>query len=246
MQDNSFTASRYATQHVFQPFRFTGFWSMVILLTFISGCISVKPEHLRRERQPGATAVSHAACYLPPDASHLFRATLDVKNKHISGLLGIKRTDTAPTAPSGPGRVDESAIYRIVLMNEAGMTLFDLELQAGSFKVISCFEPMHKKVLMDIFETDFRMLLGSGAIEPGKTYRQESTGQLVVSGSTGRYETWQTYSQTGDTLLITAAKSTIADPVIIAYGNYANGIPLKITITSPFIGMKIALRKLVQ
>ena len=131
-------------------------------------------------------------------------------------------------------------------MNEVGMTFFDLEMKPGSFNVISCFASLNKPALMKIFETDFRMLITEDSLTNKKAYRQEGSGNVVVSGKTGKFKTWQTYSPAGDTLYTTAAKSTIADPVIIHFDKYKDGSPLKILIENPFIGMKLALRKLVQ
>jgi hypothetical protein len=131
-------------------------------------------------------------------------------------------------------------------MNEVGMTFFDLELQPGSFRVVSCFESLNKKALMKIIETDIRVLTCSGSLNDQKIYRQEGTNNLIVNGEAGKYKTWQTWSPSGDTLWVTSAKSTIADPVTITYDKYKDGSPLKITIENPFIGMKLVLKKLTQ
>lgn len=131
-------------------------------------------------------------------------------------------------------------------MNEIGMTFFDLEMKTDSFKVISCFESLNKNALMKIFETDFRMLTLDGSLKNEKFYRQDGTNNIVLSGEAGKYKTWQTWSPSADTLYSTAAKSTIADPVIITFDTYKDGFPAKITIENPFIGMKLFLRKLTQ
>ncbi|MDP1620762.1 MAG: hypothetical protein Q8M08_00340 [Bacteroidales bacterium] len=189
--------------------------------------------------------------YHPPATIHLFKASLHLKKHHITGLLVIKRMETPPfsgnTPPPTPpqtGRGDCPAVYRIVFMNEVGMTFFDMEMKTDSFTVISCFESLNKQALVKILETDFRMLVGMDSLNTGKVFRQKGTNRMVVSGTAGKYKIWQTFSSSGDTLYTTAAKSTIADPVIIDYNNYAKGVPLKITISNPFIGMKLSLRKL--
>jgi len=126
------------------------------------------------------------------------------------------------------------------------MTFFDIEMTPDSFRLVSCFESLNKKALMKIIETDIRMLTWDGSLKNEKLYRQDVTNNKVVSGKAGKYKTWQTLSPSGDTLWATAAKSTIADPVIISYDKYKDGFPLKITIENPFIGMKLSLRKLTQ
>jgi hypothetical protein len=139
---------------------------------------------------------------------------------------------------------DRAGTYRVAFMNEIGMTFFDLELKPDSFRVVSCFASLNKKALIRIFETDFSILIRDDTLKNQKTYRQQGTNNRVISGVAGKYHYWQTYSHLGDTLIRTAAKSTIADPVIVSFDQYSDGLPLKITIENPFIGMKLSLRKL--
>lgn len=228
-------------------------WFISVVFLLAAGCVSIKPLHVSRCKLPvaGSTPLVPGSGllgvrYAAPVASNLYKATLDIKKHHLTGLLVIKRMATIPPAPSQTVGGDSSGIYRIVFMNEIGMTFFDLEMKTDSFKVVSCFGPLNKKALMRIFETDFSMLTRTGPMKNEKMYRQAGTNNLVVSAGAGKYKIWQTYSPSGDTLFTTAAKSTIADPVIITYNKYKDGLPLKITIENPFIGMKLILRKLVQ
>jgi hypothetical protein len=223
-------------------------WSVsIFLVLLVAGCVSIKPSHVARDVSSIALHASRITKYRPPLASDLFKATLDIKKHHLTGLLVIKRMALAPPpTPPQTGRGDSSGVYRIVFMNEVGMTFFDLEMKKDSFKVVSCFESLNKKALMKIFETDFRMLTWNGMLKNEQVYREEGTNCLVVSGVAGKYKTWQTYSSMGDTLYATNAKSTIADPVLINFVKYSEGMPVKITLENPFIGMKLLLRKLVQ
>jgi len=75
----------------------------------------------------------------------LFKASLDIRNQHLSGFLLIKKT--------------ADSTYRIVFANEIGMTLFDLGFQESQFKVHYIFEPMKKKILLRLFENDFKRLI---------------------------------------------------------------------------------------
>jgi hypothetical protein len=154
--------------------------------------------------------------------------------------------DTAVQKPLGSAsdREKTDSLYRIVFINEVGMTFFDLELTPETLNVISCFASLNKKSLFRILETDLRMMMVQGALNNEKHYRQDSTGNLVRSGRSGKYSVWQTYSPSGDTLLCTTAKSTMADPVIIAYQNYQDGAPAEILVENPFIGLRLTLRKL--
>jgi hypothetical protein len=223
-------------------------WSVSIFMLFLAGCVSVKPSHITRDTLQVTCYALRVTHYTPPAANQLFKATLDIKKHHLTGLLMIKRMDTLtpPPAPPQTGRGERFPVFRIVFMNEVGMTFFDLEMKPESFKVVSCFESLNKKALMKIFETDFRMLLWDGPLKNGKGFIQEGTNNMVFSGMAGSYHAWQTYSPGGDTLYATSAKSTIADPAILTFEQYKDGFPIKITIENPFIGMKLSLRKLSQ
>ena len=96
--------------------------------------------------------------------------TLDVRDQNLTGFLLLKRTsDTA---------------YRIVFANEIGMTLFDLGFTNGKFGVNYVFDAMNKKVLLKLFEKDFRYLIfgvvmpGSGPLMKMETSREGESGQI--------------------------------------------------------------------
>ena len=222
-------------------------WFISILFLLIAGCVPIKPLNVTRDK----SRITH---YASPVTNNLFKATLDIKKHHLTGLLLIKRMDAPPPppqteiapppTPSQTGIGEKGGIYRIVFANEMGMTFFDLEIQPDSFKVVSCFESLNKKALMKIFETDFRLLAGIDPVQNEKVYRQKATNNQILYSKSGRYKIWQTYSPSGDTLYSTAGKSSFADPVIIMYFNYKAGFPSKITIKNPVIGMNMSLRLL--
>ena len=124
------------------------------------------------------------------------------------------------------------------------MTFFDLEIRGDSFKVVSCFEALNKRALLKILETDFRLLTGAGTAGTRKVYKQSTTGNRVVFSQQGVFKSWLTYPASGDTLLASSGKSTIADPVIITCKNYESGFPARIKIENPVIGMKMSLKLL--
>ncbi|MCX6266717.1 MAG: hypothetical protein NTW16_05080 [Bacteroidetes bacterium] len=225
--------------------------SISIIALLIAGCVSIKPQHVTRDksvtRDEGVTRhASRVTNFFSPATSHLFKATLDIRKHHLTGLLVVKRMDTLPPTPPQTGRGEWPGIYRIVFMNEIGLTFFDLEMKTDSFKVISCFESLNKSALMKILETNFRMLTWSGPLKNETPYIQDGTKNIVRSGMAGKYKTWQTFSPSGDTLYTTSSKSNIFDPAIISFAKYSEGFPVKIILENPFIGMKMTLRKLVQ
>jgi hypothetical protein len=220
-------------------------WFISIFVLMFAGCVSIKPANLSIDTsQITRNNVIHQPWQVTPFSSRfvLFKASLDIKKHHLTGLLVVKRMDSLQDTEN-PGR-DSRPVYRIVFANEIGMTFFDLELTGDSLKVVSCFESLNRKALMKIFRTDFLLLTGMDTMTEKRFYTQSLTNNLVVYGNAGKVKCWQTFSPSGDTLIKTSGKSTMADPVIISYLKYEKGFPTRITLENPFISMKLTLRLL--
>jgi hypothetical protein len=215
-------------------------------MLLLCGCVTVKPRGISRDNAAFRLPETGITRYHAPKSSHLFKATLDIKKHHLTGLLVVKRMDSIALPEAQNNHETGAGTYRIVFVNEVGMTFFDLELSPDSLQVISCFASLNRKALMNILETDFRILTLNKPLDDQKHYRKDGTKQWVVSGKTGRYRVWQTWSPGGDTLVYTGAKSTVADPVRMVFDKYKDGMPGKITVENPFIGLKLSLRRLVQ
>ena len=163
------------------------FFASIILVIIFSGCASVKPKNLRPAEELSAPVVNVNF------EKVLFKATMEIRGTQITGLLFIKKMPDSE--------------YRIVFSNEFGMTYFDLELQSDSFNVIYCFEPMNKKMLLSLLESDFRLLIDEGPSQNGKWYLQEHTNVMVYHVKHGKQRTWSSFSTNGDTLISQTAFS---------------------------------------
>ena len=210
-----------------------------LLIIVAAGCKSIAPTGIIRDesavienRGAGCQGSSPVLCLLP-GSSLLFKASIDIRTRYLSGLMLIKRLDSVPE----PG-------YRVVFANEVGMTFFDLEVTSGSFRVMSAFPSLNKKALMKILATDIRALTLFGSLEKERYYRRIMTGDRVLSGKSGKYEVWEVWSPAGDELLSVFAGSNIADPVAVSFLNHSSRPPSSIMIENPVIGMKIGLRLL--
>ncbi|MBC8314445.1 MAG: hypothetical protein ISR57_04020 [Bacteroidales bacterium] len=192
-----------------------------IILIVILGCVSVKPKDLRQ------TAESSNPIYSFHFEKALFRASMEVKKNELTGLVFIKKMP--------------DSTYRIVFSNEFGMTYFDLEIHEDSFQVIYCFEPMNKKMLLNILEIDFRLLIGNNSTSKGKWYLQELTNHQVYHVKDKKFNTWNTFSTNCDTLLSQTASSNIFNQTIINYLAYRDSFPSKIHIQNPFINLDLKL-----
>ena len=152
-------------------------WFISILgLLFLAGCGSIKPAGL--EKLP---VVSDAVRPVSPfrfiGEGTLFRASIDIRKHHLTGLMLIKRMDTLVAGNS----IADEGVYRVVFASEIGMTFFDLEIRSGELTVISCFESLNKKGLMKILRTDLSLLTTAAEFLPQKQYRQVPSGDVVFS-----------------------------------------------------------------
>ncbi|MEI6682001.1 MAG: hypothetical protein WCO44_05210 [Bacteroidota bacterium] len=202
----------------------------LLLAVLATACVPLKPPGLVRDKS--LTTFRHPAplFFDSSGRSLLFKATMDIKKHHLTGLLLIK--------PMG------LHACRVVFASEIGITYFDLGISADSSRVISCFGPLNKKILTTIFISDFRILAGVDTLTTCKLYHQETTQHLVYSGRAGKFKIWQTCSNKGDTLLSQSAKSTLLDPVIISCQHYHQGFPAIIHLDNPVIGMTLSLKRL--
>lgn len=223
----------------------------LFLVILFGGCVSVRPPDLSR--------IAGSSCIGAPVAGNndtilttaspfrtfdkgLFKATMSIKHKDLSGLLLIKKVDTLFDL-SGGNAVKERT-YRIVFANEIGLTFFDLGVSADGFNVYQCFESLHRKALLSILKTDFRLLLGLYPPDVAGIYFQEGAGRQVIKAHGGSLTVWETRNQRGDTLLNVSGKSTIADAVHIGFQRYRSGVPGAISIENRVIGLQINLKRI--
>lgn len=131
---------------------------------------------------------------------------------------------------------------RIIFSNEFGMTYFDLEIGSDTFLVHYCFEPLNKKALWKIMETDLRLLFATeeASGETGK-FIQKETNYLVFKNKQENLTRWDLFSSGGDTLVETRGRSNLADQVVITFTNYQQGFPSRIILLNSFVKIKLSL-----
>jgi hypothetical protein len=159
----------------------------------------------------------------------LFRATMDVMDHHMTGLMLIKRTsDTS---------------FRINFSNEVGMTFFDLESTTGKMKVISVFPDMNRKSLLSMLDTDFKMLLFRDMTVKSMDTEDRCTSDSVivhhVVSARGKY----TYTVHCDGLKLKGIESANKGfkRTILDFQYRDNSIPLKINVKNPSIRLNLQL-----
>ncbi|NQV02728.1 MAG: hypothetical protein HQ542_08790 [Bacteroidia bacterium] len=226
-------------------------FASILIAILLTGCQSLKPRHLtpasddcKSLHTKAHNSQLHTAnCTLPTPFSSptfekaLFRASLDIREHHLTGLLFIKKIPLIHRA-----RNDNDAGYRIVFSNEFGMTYFDLEIGSNTFQVKNCFRPMNKKALWKILKTDFRLLLATEKVsDQVKLFVQDETNYLVCQNKQRNLDRWDLFTSAGDTLVEVRGKSNMADQTNITFTGYQQEFPLQITIFNSFIKLKLSL-----
>lgn len=221
------------------------FFVSFIGLIMLTGCQSLKPPRL----SPVSTASSalsfssDAINLLPsPFASPifekgLFKATMDIREHHLTGLAFIKKMPDL-----SPDSVGSGVKYQLIFSNEFGMTYFDVETSIQHFQVNYCFAPLDKKILWKILETDFRLLFEAGEESvPGDWFVQDSTNYLACKKKQGTIIRWNVYNPTKNTLVEVRGKSSIADLAWITYTWYQNEFPSRVKLVNPIIKLEFSL-----
>ena len=139
-------------------------FSSLVLLFFTLGCVAVKDPGTQWE-SPFTGSFEKA----------LFKTSLDIRENHLSGYTLVKKT--------------ADSTYHIIFSNEIGMTIYDFELYPDRFKVNYLFEPMNKKVMVKMFERDFRLLI-YGVMGS----RQNFLTKTIILSEKGGYMAWKNHS----------------------------------------------------
>ena len=115
----------------------------LIFLNLVCLCISCNQYHHMQKVPSDETCIQK----LKPDFHHVvYKTSVDVIGKHISGLLVIKRMPDSST--------------RVVFTNEMGFSYFDFGFPPDSgFKVYFIIPQMNKEALVRTLGKDFELLL---------------------------------------------------------------------------------------
>ena len=79
------------------------------------------------------------------ETDYIYKASIDVFNKHFSGLFIVKKTG--------------ENIHRVAFTTEMGTKIFDFSFSESQFTVNFIQEELNRKPLLKILEQDFRTLI---------------------------------------------------------------------------------------
>lgn len=117
------------------------FANLIFILYLFTSCGSSKTI--------AGDATSHVTPIIcAEEYSQKYNMQLDFMKHHFSGLLIVRKL------PDNEIRILASTYF--------GLSLFDFSLRENEFHVNSCIEPMKKKKMLLLLETDFKNLFLSG------------------------------------------------------------------------------------
>jgi hypothetical protein len=82
---------------------------------------------------------------IPPANAVKYKASIDVLNKHFTGLIVLKQTD--------------ADTKHLVFVTELGMRMFDFEMKGDSLKPVFVFDALNKPKLVTALVRNFKTIL---------------------------------------------------------------------------------------
>lgn len=205
--------------------------SSLVILLLLSGCASLKPRGLKPCRSAAASAEGLISPYKGRFEKMLFRASVDIRSQHLTGLMLIKM-------------MPDSSV-RIFFTNEIGMTYFDFIMKDGTFQAGYCFEPMNKKVVIGLFRTCFELMLDYDAHEKKRfIYCEVATGNPITQCRFGRYNVWAGSIGTEPKTSFIQGMSNFSDQTFVNFSDFHSDIPFSVSINNPFVNLRIRLQML--
>ncbi len=130
---------------------------LLIFLCLFASCASSKMA----DAGSSVPAVIRAEAY-----SQKYNMQLDFMKRHLSGILIIRKLPDKD--------------IRIIASTYFGLSLFDFSFRGDTFHINNCIEPMQKKKVLQLLETDFKNLLLEGRNihikEKNDTFEKRATG----------------------------------------------------------------------
>lgn len=120
---------------------------MRVLLVLISSCLICISCGTNRTvlKIPNKRVEERTPLFKEGLNQSVFRGSISIYKHYFSGIFALKQEDENK--------------YRMVLMSEVGMTLFDMSFTSDSYYLNYCIEPIRKKSLFKLMHKDFLLLI---------------------------------------------------------------------------------------
>ncbi|MBR5694798.1 MAG: hypothetical protein IKX43_00990 [Paludibacteraceae bacterium] len=138
---------------------------ILFLTVVLAGLASCTPKVFNQSGLRPTTSVKMHRSNLMPvfdeyEAARYYSAQVDFKENSLTGVLALSREAQDPRK------------FRLIMMTQFGVPIFDFSVSRDSFIVNSCMEQLNKKVVLNILKRDFRSILMVDVPEefPGTVY----------------------------------------------------------------------------
>lgn len=199
---------------------------LISLLAVWYGC---SPVH--KQMQAVTTAdVSRIQRFKPAFTVALYKATVDVVDNHLSGLLLIKKMPDSST--------------RMVFSNEMGFTFFDFEFAAnGDFKVHAIIKKMNRRSVIKTLQHNFELVLMNRLNKAAESVRSSDGLLYFIFPQTKGFNYYITDANANELIRMERAsgKKVIVEGIM---KNYSNGIPDTIGISHKTFEFNIGLKRI--
>jgi len=153
--------------------------------------------------------------FLSENKSLLFKSSLELYGNYFSGILVIKPT--------------KNNSFRIIFLNEVGMKFFDFELFKDSFAIHQIFDPLNKKILINLLEKDFRILIMSDIyLENSKFYKNKSDSTTAYVNAKNRIVIYP--GKKTEIIEKVVVWSRFRKTIFIDYSNFIDNFPNTISL----------------
>src|SRR5581483_5695324 len=118
--------------------------SLLLSSLIFSSCAYHKLASYRKQTEV-VIAASNLQPVIPLAGAVKYKASIDVLNKHFTGLIVLKQTD--------------ADTKHLVFVTELGMRMFDFEMKGDSMKPVFVFDALNKPKLVSALVRNFQAIL---------------------------------------------------------------------------------------
>lgn len=133
---------------------------LISIFCCLISCASYSKKNNFKEVGSGSEVI-HNPYFSDASKDYVYKAKIDVYNKSFGGIFIVKKI----------GKRN----HRVVFTTEMGSKIFDFSFQEDNFKVNYILEEMDKKILLNVLEKDFRVLVREHQLVLSKSVKINST-----------------------------------------------------------------------
>lgn len=170
--------------------------------------------------------------YLPSiEKAIIYKADITFYNNNFAGLLVIKRI--------------EENNYRLALTTQFGLKIFDFELNQGQLKAVFCIEQLNKKMILNLLEDDFNLLLLQLEYDSFFSMQNKELNQNIWLLTSGKMDSYYIQNNDSESIDFISKRKRNSEKISVGLRNYRNGVPGEINLK--YIRIKHSLNlKLLQ